>query len=258
MDSIGKTFFKKNKSLINSQYTNSRQVSQRCQLEGGSYLVMPTTFEPAQETAFTFRVYSANTIKLRLIDTNPCMKKAAILKSASCQDNKNFHQYEAVFLQLADEHRTISAFDLQELLEACLPNDYIKSCATIDVCRQVVIAMDKGGLGRLKFVQFRELMYSLKSWQSAFKNHTKEKNGVLKGERLRDALADVGFQLNNDILAVLVLRFMRKDGTLRFGDFVSAILHLTVAFANYDKKDPLLNGTVKLGLPEWLKLSLMC
>lgn len=37
-------------------------------------------------------------------------------------ESKNFQQYEAVFLQLADEHRTISAFELQELLEACLPN----------------------------------------------------------------------------------------------------------------------------------------
>jgi len=30
MDSTGKEFFKKNKSLVNSQYTNSRQVRQSC------------------------------------------------------------------------------------------------------------------------------------------------------------------------------------------------------------------------------------
>lgn len=34
----------------------------------------------------------------------------------------NVAQYEAVFLQLADEHRTVNAFELHELLEACLPN----------------------------------------------------------------------------------------------------------------------------------------
>lgn len=39
-----------------------------------------------------------------------------------------------------------------------------------------------------------------------------------------------GFQVNTDVLAVLILRYMRKDGTLRFGDFVSAILHLSDAF----------------------------
>lgn len=76
-------------------------------------------------------------------------------------------------------------------------------------------------------------MCSLKFWQTAFKNHTKEKTGILKAERFRDALQEVGFQLSSDILATLVLRYMRKDGTLRFGDFVSAILHLTVSFSKY-------------------------
>lgn len=76
-------------------------------------------------------------------------------------------------------------------------------------------------------------MCSLKFWQTAFKNHTKEKTGILKAERLRDALLEVGFQLSSDILATLILRFMRKDGTLRFGDFVAAILHLTVSFSKF-------------------------
>ena len=80
-----------------------------------------------------------------------------------------------------------------------------------------------------------------------------------------------GFQVNNEVLSALVLRHMRKDGTLRFGDFVSAVLHLTVAFGTidykvffnvetiltlfliigtFDKRDPLQNGTVKLTLTE--------
>lgn len=93
-------------------------------------------------------------------------------------------------------------------------------------------------------------MCSLKYWQTAFKNHTKEKTGILKAERLRDALLEVGFQLNSEVLTILILRYMRKDGTLRFGDFVSAILHLTVAFSIFDSKDPLQNGSVKLSLSE--------
>ncbi|KAG8038253.1 hypothetical protein G9C98_006580, partial [Cotesia typhae] len=169
-ESINRQFFKKNKSLVNSQYTNSRQVSHRCLLE------------------------------------------QAIVK-APALEGKGFSQYEAVFLQLADEHKTVNAFELQELLEACLPNDYIKSCAS----------MENSGRGRLEFNDFKDLMCSLKYWQAAFKNHTKERTGILKAERLR-------FQLNTEVLAVLILRYMRKDGTLRFGDFVSAILHLSDAF----------------------------
>ncbi|XP_034941713.1 calpain-C isoform X2 [Chelonus insularis] len=259
-ESINRQFFKKNKSLINSQYTNSRQVSHRCLLEQGGYLLIPTTFEPGQETNFTFRVYSSKPLKLKLLDTVPTLIKSAIVK-APALEGKGFSQYEAVFLQLADEHKTVNAFELQELLEACLPNgniDYIKSCASMEVCRQVVLTMDSSGSGRLEFNDFKDLMCSLKYWQAAFKNHTKERTGILKAERLRDALLEVGFQLNTEVLAVLILRYMRKDGTLRFGDFVSAILHLSDAFAIFEGKDPLQNGSIKLTLSEWLRSSLMC
>lgn len=77
----------------------------------------------------------------RLLDTAPTLIKSAIVK-APALEGKGFSQYEAVFLQLADEHKTVNAFELQELLEACLPNDYIKSCASMEVCRQVVLTMD--------------------------------------------------------------------------------------------------------------------
>ncbi|XP_043244576.1 calpain-C-like [Amphibalanus amphitrite] len=257
VDAIDNSFFKK-KSLVNSQYTNGRQVSHRCALEPGGYIIVPTTFEPSQEAQFTLRVFSMNAVKLRYVDTTPAVLRNPILKAPSSVDGKGFNQYEAVFLQLADEHKTVNAFELQELLEACLPNDYIKSCATIGVCRQIIFAMDTTMFGRLSFNDFKDLMCSLKLWQGVFKNHTKEKTGVLKAERFRDALAEVGFQLNTDVMTVLTQRYRRKDGTLRFGDFVAAVLQLCVAFEVFDKKDPLQTGIVKFNISEWLKGSLSC
>lgn len=57
---------------------------------------------------------------------------------------------------------------------------------SLTICKQ------SSGSGRLKFNDFKDLMCSLKNWQAAFKNHTKEKTGILKAERLRDALLEVG------------------------------------------------------------------
>ena len=108
--------------------------------------------------------------------------------------------------------------------------DYIKSCASLEVCRQVIVAFDSSGLGRITFSNFKDLMCSLKLWHGVFKNHSKEKSGILKADRLRDALNEVGFQLNSAILSVLMMRYIRKDGTLRFGDFVAIILNLSIAF----------------------------
>ena len=92
------------------------------------------------------------------------------------------------------------------------------------------MAFDSSGLGRITFANFKDLMCSLKLWHGVFKNNAKEKSGILKAERLRDALAEVGFQLNSAILSVLMMRYIRKDGTLRFGDFVAIILNLSIAF----------------------------
>ncbi|KAF2347346.1 Peptidase C2 calpain large subunit domain III, partial [Trinorchestia longiramus] len=248
VDCINRAFFRRNKSLVNSQYTNSRQVSERVQLEQGSYVLLPTTFDTGEEAAFTLRVYSSKAIKLKLVDTTPSLVKPAVTQSRSALESKSIQQYQAVFMQVADEHRTVNAFQLHELLEACLPNDYIKSCASLDICRQIVLTMDTSGTGRLSFASFKELLVSLKAWQAVFKSHTKERSGILKAERLRDALVDAGFALSTSVVSILVLRYMRKDGTLRFGDFVSAVLHLSVAFNLFDKKDPLENGTVKLTL----------
>uniref|UniRef100_A0A0K8T558 Calpain catalytic domain-containing protein n=2 Tax=Lygus hesperus TaxID=30085 RepID=A0A0K8T558_LYGHE len=80
-ETAGRLFFKKNKSLVNSQYTNSRQVSLRCQLEQGAYLVLPTTFETGQESNFTLRVYSSKPLKLKLLDISPSVLKSAIIKA---------------------------------------------------------------------------------------------------------------------------------------------------------------------------------
>lgn len=261
-DSIGRSYFKNNRSLLNSQYTNSRHVTHRTQmLDSASYCILPTTFEPGQEASFTFRVLSHGQAKLRSVDCTPAVIKSAIVKApAGLSDTKGFEQYDNLFLQLSDERRTVNAFELQELLETCLPNDYIKSCASIEVCRQVVVAMDRDrtSIGRLGYPEFKDLIVSLKMWQAVFKTHTKEKTGVLRAERLRDALLEVGFRLSQEILSIIVLRYIRKDGTFRFGDFVAIILNLTIAFGLFEKKDSSKSGVVKISIAEWVKCALSC
>lgn len=116
---LPKTFFKKHKSLLNSQYTNSRQISQRCSLEAGRYLIMATTFEPAEESAFSVRVLGSS-IRLSLLETQTMLlldpfQTSGSLSGSSYKLNQmnddvasitsGTAQYEPVFLQLADDHK---------------------------------------------------------------------------------------------------------------------------------------------------------
>ena len=70
-------------------------------------------------------IINLNHYHIRLMDVLPCQVKPSIIRAPNtpiATDSKSIGQYEAVFLQLADEHRTVNAFELHELLEACLPN----------------------------------------------------------------------------------------------------------------------------------------
>ena len=45
-------------------------------------------------------------------------------------------------------------------------------------------------------------------------------------------------------------RYMRRDGTMRLADFVSAILHLTMAFDLFKSKETSQDNQLKMGLNE--------
>ena len=62
----------------------------------------------------------------------------------------------------------------------------------MEVCRQVVLAMDNTGLGRLRFTDYKQFICSLKWWQTVFKAYTKGTVGVLRADRLKEALEDIG------------------------------------------------------------------
>lgn len=258
---LPKDFFKTQVSFLNSDYGNTRHVSYRCQLEVGQYVLMPTTYEPGEETSFTVRFLGTAALRLSLLETQTMMLLdpfPALKNEVETTKIKNVCQYEPVFMQLADENKTINCFELHELLEACLPNDYIKGCANIDICRQVIALQDKTGTGRINFLQFKTFMVNLKSWQGVFKIYTKEKAGILRAERLRDALYDVGFQLSTEIMNCLMQRYIRKDGTLRLSDFASAVLHLTAAFDYFQRKDHNQDNVIEIEMSDWIKCVLRC
>jgi len=94
--------------------------------------------------------------------------------------------------------------------------------------------LQKTNRGRINFNDFKMFIVNLKTWHGVSKIHAKEKAGILRAERFRDALFNIGFQINTEILSMLVLRYMRRDGTMRLADFVSAILHLTMAFGKQE------------------------
>ena len=109
------------------------KIYSRMGLDRGQILVLPTTFEPGEEATFTFRVFSRQPVRIRIVDVVPSVTGPVFARARhpnagppilSNNNNKfkDFSQYEPLFNQVSDERRTINAFELQDLLETCLPN----------------------------------------------------------------------------------------------------------------------------------------
>lgn len=109
-------------NVIYCSVFNKRKVSLRCHLGQGCYVLLPTTFDPCQEAKYTLRVVSPQPVKMRLLDFIPSLMKPAIIQAPTTTHDRHVSSYEAVFLRHADEHKTISAFELLDILETCLPN----------------------------------------------------------------------------------------------------------------------------------------
>lgn len=247
-------FFRTKKANEHSTYSNSKQVVKRVTVEMGNYVVLPSTYDAGQEAVFTLRVYSEKPVYLWLLDNAPALSKQPVMKAPTDLQRT----YEEMFMSIADQTKTVNCYELQELLHSCLPNDYMKSSSSLEVCRRAIQAFQQSQVnaGRLSCSSFRDFICSLKVWARVFEHYSPTTSGVMKAETLRDALSDVGFELSTDNFQLLMLRYMRRDGTLRFGDFVACILHLIAIFniaARY-------NVTKKGGFTtsEWMRIALRC
>ena len=82
-----------------------------------SKVVIPNLF---QESMFIFRVLSRQPVRMKLHDSLPQLVRSPIVQAQSA--TKGLSQYQSIFMQVADEHKCVNAFELQELLDVCLPN----------------------------------------------------------------------------------------------------------------------------------------
>ena len=69
---------------------------------------------------FIFRVLSRQPVRMKLHDSLPQLVRSPIVQAQN--STKGLSQYQSIFMQVADEHKCVNAFDLQELLDVCLPN----------------------------------------------------------------------------------------------------------------------------------------
>ncbi|XP_041324565.1 calpain-9 isoform X3 [Pyrgilauda ruficollis] len=227
---LGKDFFKYHPSKARSKtYINLREVSHRFKLPPGDYILIPTTFEPHQEADFCLRIFSEKKAITEDLDENVAIDLPEPLPpTPSPQETEEEKQFRALFEQISGKDMEISAEELEYVLNAVLKktkNIKFKNLS-LTSCRNIISLMGTNGYGKLEFSEFKVFWEKLKKWINIFLQFDFDKSGSMSSYELRGALKAAGYQLNNYLLQLIVLRYSDEQFQIEFDDFLNCLIRL--------------------------------
>uniref|UniRef100_A0A8C1JR56 Calpain 8 n=1 Tax=Cyprinus carpio TaxID=7962 RepID=A0A8C1JR56_CYPCA len=219
-------------------FTSMREVSERFKLPTGEYVIIPSTFEPNRNGSFVLRVFTEKEAVARPMNTEVCadVKKEYISESDVDPEFKQF------FSQIAGNDSEVSVFELKQVLDIVISKRRKTNFPSFIDTKQ------KDGSGKLGLMEFQILWIKIQKYLEAFKKHDTDNSGTMSSYEMRDAMKEAGFQLNNEVLQVIISRYANQQCTVDFDSFVGCLIHLEMLFQmfkRFDKKD---TGKIELDI----------
>ncbi|KAG8431805.1 hypothetical protein GDO86_019855 [Hymenochirus boettgeri] len=173
-------------------------------------------------------------------------------------ENDEQRQFRRLFKQLAGEDMQVNPDELKGVLDKVVAKhqDLQTTGFSIDTCRSMVAVMDSDGTGKLGFEEFKYLWNNIKKWQCIYKQFDPERTGYMKSTALPGALQAAGFELNEQLYAMLARRYADEKGNINFDSFISSLVRLDAMYRAFKALDRDNDGEVQVQLPDWLKLTI--
>ncbi|XP_018426349.1 PREDICTED: calpain-9-like [Nanorana parkeri] len=249
-----KDFFKFNGSKARSKtYINLREISQRFILPPGDYMIIPTTFEPHQEADFCLRIFSEKKMEIKEMEGDITVDIPDPPKpNPPHKETEEERQFRTLFEQIAGEDMKVSAEELQYILNAVLQrtkNIKFEELSLLS-CVNIISLMDTSANGKLGFEEFKIFWDKLKNWINIFLQHDNDKSGTMCSYELRLAFKAAGFQLNNAVLQLIVLRYADDHYQIEFDDFLNCLIRLENSFRVFNSLNSFKNDTISLNQAE--------
>uniref|UniRef100_A0A8B9K0I4 Calpain 9 n=1 Tax=Astyanax mexicanus TaxID=7994 RepID=A0A8B9K0I4_ASTMX len=218
-DHLEKDFFRFNSSKARSRtYINMREISERFSLEPGSYLVVPTTFQPHIEADFALRVFSES--KAEAIEMGNTIE-------ADLPDVSDF-LYTFYIPYIYINTAVLGSFGT-----SWMRKEIKFDGLTLNTCHSIINLMDVDNSGMIEFQEFKVFWEKLKKWMMLFLSYDTDRSGRMSSYELRLALKAVGIQLNNTLLQLICLRFADKKMEIDFDDYLTCIVRLENMFRKW-------------------------
>uniref|UniRef100_A0A8I3NAW1 Calpain-12 n=2 Tax=Canis lupus TaxID=9612 RepID=A0A8I3NAW1_CANLF len=233
-----------------SPFCARRDVSRRCRLRPGHYLVVPSAARAGDEADFTLRVFSERRHAAVEIDDVISADLHALLVPYVPLELG----LEQLFQELAGEEEALSAAQLQTLLSIALePDTRTPREIGLRTCEQLLRCFGNGQ--SLTLHHFQQLWGHLLEWQATFDKFDEDASGTMNSYELRLALNAAGFHLNNQLTQALTSRY--RDSRLRvdFERFVSCAAQLTCIFRHCSQHLDGGEGVICLTRRQWMEVA---
>ncbi|XP_073718506.1 calpain-2 catalytic subunit [Misgurnus anguillicaudatus] len=250
---LGSDVLLENEPVVGSSFSNLREISRRFKLPPGEYVIIPSTYVPNLQRSFILRVFSEKKAAASPMDVNITAK----IQKDRISDSDVDPSCKQLFMQFAGNDSELSAKELQQMLNKFVSErtDIKSDGFSRETCRHIINLLDKDGSGKLGLVEFHTLWMKIQEYLEIFKNCDTDKSGTMSSYEMRDALKDAGFQVNGEVLQVIISRYANKQQAIDFDNFVSCLINLEMRFKMFHLFDKN-TGKIELDIQQWLCLTL--
>uniref|UniRef100_A0A673HU81 Calpain-2 catalytic subunit-like n=1 Tax=Sinocyclocheilus rhinocerous TaxID=307959 RepID=A0A673HU81_9TELE len=119
---------------------------------------------------------------------------------------------------------------------------------SMETCRHIISLLDRDGSGKLGLVEFHILWIKIQKYLEVFKKHDADNSGTMSSHEMRDAVKEAGFQLNNDVLQVIISHYANQQYAIDFDCFVGCLIHLEMLFNMFKMLDKKNSGKIELDI----------
>ncbi|XP_057181550.1 calpain-2 catalytic subunit-like [Triplophysa rosa] len=237
-----------------STFINLREMSERFKLPPGEYIIIPSTFEPHRKGSFILRVFTEKEVAASPMDSDI----TANLKKDSISESDVDPHFKHLFVQIAGNDSEVSVSELQQILDNIVSKrTEVKTDGfTMETCRHMISLLDKDGSGKLGLVEFHTLWIKIQKYLEIFKSRDTDNSGTMSSHEMRDATKEAGFQVNSEILQVIISRYANQQYAIDFDSFVGCLIRLEMLFKMFKLFDKKNTGKMELDILQWLCLAL--
>ncbi|KAK2907101.1 hypothetical protein Q8A67_006086 [Cirrhinus molitorella] len=236
-------------------FTNLREVSERFKLPPGEYVIIPSTYQPDRNGSFILRVFTEKEAAASPMDTEI---SADVKKKQYISESDVDPDFEQLFNQFAGNDSEVSVFELKQVLDSVISKrtDVKTDGFSMESCRNIISLLDRDGSGKLGLVEFHILWIKIQKYLEVFKKHDTDNSGTMNSHEMRAAVKEAGFQLNSDVLQVVISRYANQQYAIDFDSFVGCLIYLEKLFKMFKTFDKKSTGKIELDILQWLCLAL--